>query len=43
LEFFLYQNAYCKEIIAEPHFEVVCKECGWGFVVIDLKKPEPTK
>lgn len=32
-EFEVYYDVYCKDIISYPHFEIVCKNCKYGFVV----------
>ena len=32
-DFNVYSDVYCDEIIPFNHFEIVCKNCGYGFVL----------
>jgi len=37
-EFEVLRNTWSKEILSEQHFEIVCRKCGFGFILIEPKK-----
>jgi hypothetical protein len=36
--FLVYENVYNKMIFPENHYEIVCENCRFGFVALNIQK-----